>query len=292
MRSMLFVPGDSPRKMEKALGSGADALIIDLEDSVAPAAKDAARETAAAFLEEQVNEAGRPALLVRVNALDTGLTQADIDAIVRTRPDGLFLPKAEGGATVQELHVMMSVAEAHAGIEDGATGIYAIATETARGIFTLGTYAHASPRLKGLTWGAEDLSADIGAETNRVPGHGATEPFRIARSMLLFAAAYAGVAAIDTVHVDFRDLDDLRNECEEARRDGFTAKMAIHPAQVPVINEVFTPSAAEVENAKTVVAAFSANTGVGVVAIDGKMYDRPHLRRAERILARAAAGKL
>ena len=289
MRSMLFVPGDSPKKMEKALGSGADALIIDLEDSVAASAKDTARQTTAAFLAEQANESGRPTLLVRVNALDTGLTNTDIETVMPSRPAGLVLPKAEGGASIQELHVMMSVAEASVGIDDGATDIHAIATETARGLFALGTYAHASPRLKGLAWGAEDLSADIGAETNRLPGLGATEPFRVARSMLLFAAADTGVPAIDTVHVDFRDLDDLRNECEEARRDGFTAKMAIHPAQVPVINEVFTPSPAEVENARAVVAAFSANPDVGVVAIDGKMYDRPHLRRAERILARAGA---
>ena len=286
MRSMLFVPGDSPRKMEKALGSVTDALILDLEDSIAPSAMEAARNITAAFLAEQAGKSGRPALLVRVNALDTGLTGADVDAVMPSRPDGFVLPKAEGGASIQELHVMMSVAEAHTGIEDGVTDIFAIATETARGLFTLGTYAHSSPRLKGLAWGAEDLSADIGAETNRLPGTGATEPFRIARSMLLFAAADANVADIDTVHVDFRDLDDLRNECGEARRDGFTAKMAIRPAQVPIINEVFTPSPAEVENAKAVVAAFSANPDVGVVAIDGKMYDRPHLRRAQRILAR------
>lgn len=228
-----------------------------------------------------------PALMVRVNALDTGLTAADVDAVIPARPHAIMLPKAEGGASVQELHVAMSVAEAESGLEDGVTDIHAIATETAAGIFSLGTFAHASDRLKGLAWGAEDLSADIGAETNRIAGHGATEPFRIARSMLLFAAAAANLVAIDTVHVDFRDLEDLEHECEEARRDGFTAKMAIHPAQVPVINKVFTPSAQEVERAREVMAAFAANPGAGVVAIEGKMYDRPHLRRAERILARA-----
>ncbi|MCC0016974.1 MAG: CoA ester lyase [Rhodobiaceae bacterium] len=287
MRSMLFVPGDSPRKMEKALGSGADALILDLEDSVAPAAKQGARETTAAFLRDNAGKPGCPVLLVRINALDTALTDGDVAAVMAARPAGLLLPKAEGGASVQELHAMMSVAEAEAGIDDGATAIHAIATETARGMFTLGTYRGCSPRLKGLTWGAEDLSADIGAQTNRLPGSGATEPFRIARAMLLFAAADAGIPAIDTVHVDFRDLDDLRNECEAARRDGFTAKMAIHPAQVPVINEVFTPSVEEIEKAQAVVAAFAADPHVGVVAIDGKMFDRPHLRLAERILARA-----
>ncbi|MFN0264012.1 HpcH/HpaI aldolase/citrate lyase family protein [Tepidamorphus sp. 3E244] len=286
MRSMLFVPGDSPRKMEKALSSGADALILDLEDSVSQSGKSEARKLTAQFLADTAGSADTPALMVRVNALDTGMTVEDVDAVISAKPQAIVLPKAEGGATVQELHVAMSVAEARAGIADGTTDIHAIATETARGIFTLGTYGHCSTRLKGLAWGAEDLSADIGAETNRT-ADGATEPFRFARSMLLFGAADAGVAAIDTVHVNFRNLDDLRAECVEARRDGFTAKMAIHPAQVPIINEVFTPSEEDIAFARQVVQAFAQDESVGVVAIDGRMYDRPHLRRAERLLARA-----
>ncbi len=287
MRSMLFVPGDSPKKMARGLECGADALILDLEDSVAPAAKADARAATAAFLAEHISRTDRPSLLVRVNALDSGLIDDDIAGLGPALPEAIMLPKAQGGADIQALHARLSVAEAEHGHTDGATAIHAIATETGRAMFALGTYRDSSPRLQGLTWGAEDLSADIGAETNRLPGAGATEPFRIARTMLLFAAADANVAAIDTVHVDFRDLDDLRDECATARRDGFTAKMAIHPAQVPVINETFTPTPDEIDLARRIINRFAEAGDVGVVAIDGKMYDRPHLRRAEGLLARA-----
>ena len=286
MRSLLFVPGDSPRKLEKALTAGADALLLDLEDAVAPAAKDGARRTVAAFLAEAVAEAGRPRLYVRVNALDTGLTDADLAGVMMEKPDGIVLPKAAGGPDVARLGAKLAVWEARAGVGDGATRVLAIAAESARGIFGLGTYADAGGRLMGLTWGGEDLSADVGAETNRDARGAYTEPYRLARSLTLFAAAAASVDALDAVYTNFRDLVGLEAECREARRDGFVAKMAIHPAQVPVINAAFTPSAEAVEQARAVVAAFRANPDAGVTGVDGEMLDRPHLLRAERLLAR------
>ena len=286
MRSLLFVPGDSARKLEKALGSGADALIVDLEDSVAPSAKATAREIAAAFLREAGQAAERPRLLVRVNALGTGLTDADLDGVMEAGPDGIMLPKAAGGPDVAHLGAKLAVREAEFGLPDGETRIVAIATETGRGVFALGTYAGASRRLSGLTWGGEDLSADLGAEANRGEDGLYTDPYRIARALTLFGAAAAEVDAIDSVYTNYRDLDGLARECREARRDGFVAKMAIHPAQVPVINEVFAPTPAALERARAIVAAFAADPGAGVIGLEGEMVDRPHLKRAERLLSR------
>ena len=286
MRSLLFVPGDSPRKQAKGLESGADALIVDLEDSVAADRKEAARAATLAFLNDVGAKPQRPRLLVRVNGLDTGLTDADLDAVVAGRPDAILLPKAEGGPSVVHLDAKLAAREAICGLPDGAIRIMAIATETAAALFAAGTYAGASARLSALTWGAEDLSADLGAETNRDEEGRFTGPFRLARSLCVAAAAAAKVQALDTVFVDFRDTDGLRREAEEARRDGFTGKLAIHPGQVAVINAVFTPSAAEIAKAQAVLAAFAAAPGVGVVGIDGVMYDRPHLERARRLLAR------
>jgi citrate lyase subunit beta/citryl-CoA lyase len=286
VRSLLFVPGDSPRKMEKGMTSGADALIVDLEDSVGANGKAAARGTASAFLKEALAQATRPRIYVRVNALDTGLTDDDLDAVVGAKPDGILLPKAEGGASVTQLDAKITAREAHAGVDDGHLKILALATETAAALFQAGTYGGSSPRLEGLTWGAEDLSAALGTETNR-DAHGEfTEPFRLARTLCIAGAAAAGVPAMDTVYVDFRNDAGLRRECEEARRDGFTSKFAIHPAQVAIINDVFTPSAAAIADAEGVVAAFAAQPGAGVVAIGGVMYDVPHLKRAQRLLAR------
>jgi citrate lyase subunit beta/citryl-CoA lyase len=287
MRSLLFVPGDSPRKLAKGLESGADALILDLEDSVAGDRKAEARATALAFLKDAGKADKRPRLLVRVNSLETGLTDADLDAVVAGRPDAILLPKAEGGPSVIHLDAKLAAREALAGLPDGAIGIMAIATETAAALFAAGTYVGASPRLSALTWGAEDLSADIGAETNRDADGSFTGPFRLARSLCVAAAAAAKVAALDTVFIDFRNADGLRREAEEARRDGFVGKLAIHPGQVAVINEVFTPAPADIAKAQAVIDAFAAAPGVGVVGIDGVMYDRPHLERAKRLLARA-----
>ncbi len=286
MRSLLFVPGDSPKKLEKAIGAGADALILDLEDSVAAANKGAARLTALAFLREQRGAPGRPALFVRINGFDTGLSEGDLDAVMTAAPDGVMLPKAGGGADVTLLDARIAVREALHGLTAGGTAILAIATETASSLFALGTYPDCSPRLAGLAWGAEDLSAEVGALAVRSAGAW-TEPFRLTRNLCLFAAAAAGVAAIDTVHTNFRDLDGLGRECEEAARDGFAGKLAIHPAQVPIINHAFTPSPEQVERAERIVAAFAASGDPGVTALDGAMLDRPHLKAARRLLARA-----
>jgi citrate lyase subunit beta / citryl-CoA lyase len=290
MRSLLFVPADAPAKLEKGLGCGADAIIVDLEDSVAPERKAAARQGAAAFLETAVRRPARPRLLVRVNGLATGLTDADLDAVVAARPDAIMLPKAEGGASIMHADAKLATREALAGLPDGHVKIVAIATETAQSLFVAGTYRAASPRLSALTWGAEDLSTEFGAEANRDADDGRfLDPYRLARTLCLAAAAAAEVLALDTVYVDFRNEAGLRRECEEARRDGFHGKMAIHPAQVATINDVFTPKPEAVARAQAIVAAFAAAPGAGVVGIGGVMYDRPHLTKALRLIARAKA---
>jgi citrate lyase subunit beta/citryl-CoA lyase len=287
MRSLLFVPGDSARKLEKGLGSGADALLVDLEDSVALSAKEAARKASAEFLAAARKESNRPRLFVRVNGLTTGLIDADLEAVMAPGLDGIMLPKTVGGIDVSHLGAKLAVREAEYGLEDGATRIIAIATENARGVFALGTLAGASHRLAGVAWGGEDLAADVGAEVNRGADGLYTDPYRIARSLTLFAAAAAEVDAIDSVYTNFRDTDGLAAECRDAARDGFVAKMAIHPGQVPVINEAFTPSGEALAHAREIVAAFAQDPGAGVVGIGGRMIDRPHLKQAERLLARA-----
>jgi citrate lyase subunit beta/citryl-CoA lyase len=286
MRSLLFVPADGGSKLDKALASGADAVIIDLEDSIAPDRKAQARESAAAFLKAAVAQASRPRLLVRVNAIATGLIDEDLDAVVPARPDAILLPKAEGGASIIHADAKLTAREAIAGLAEGRVKIVAQAIETAAGLFAAGNIRGASRRLIGLTWGPEDLSAEIGAEANRDAQGLLTEPYRLARSVCLYAAAAAGVAAIETVYVDFRNLAGLKRETEEARRDGFVGRLAIHPAQVSVINEVFTPTADAIARAQAIVDAFAKAPGAGVVAIEGKMYDRPHLARAQALLAR------
>jgi citrate lyase subunit beta / citryl-CoA lyase len=287
MRSFLFVPADGGKKLDKAMASGADALIVDLEDSISAAGKADARRSAADFVRDAVQQNRRPRLLVRVNGFATGLTDADLDAVVPARPDAIMLPKAEGGAGVIHADAKLTAREAIAGLPDGHIKIVAIATETATALFLAGTYRGASARLEGLTWGAEDLSAELGAETNRDGDGRFLDPYRLARALCLAGAAAAQVQAIDTIAADFRNLELLRRETEEARRDGFTGKMAIHPAQVPVINEVFTPTPDAIAKARAVIAAFESNPGKGTVGIDGVMYDRPHLERAKQLLARA-----
>jgi citrate lyase subunit beta / citryl-CoA lyase len=290
MRSLLFVPADSPRKLEKGMTCDADALIIDLEDSIALDGKAAARHSAAAFLKEAMASATRPTLLVRINGLQTGLTDADLDAIVPAKPDAIMLPKAEGGASVIHADAKLAVREAQSALPDGHIRILPIATETAAAMFLAGTFAGSSNRLIGLTWGAEDLSAELGAQANRDAAGNFLDPYRLARVLCIAGAAAAGIPAIDTVYVDFRNSDGFRRECEEACRDGFTGKMAIHPAQVPIINEVFTPTPQAIAQAQAIVDAFAANPGAGTIGIGGVMADQPHLLRAQRVLARARAG--
>lgn len=284
MRSLLFVPGDSERKLAKGLSSGADVLIVDLEDSVSADNKQAARETATAFI---ASERNGPSIYVRVNDLSTGLIDDDLAAVMKAAPAGVMLPKSNSADDVGRLAVRLRVHEAENGLADGVTKIIPIITETPLGTLNAATYRHAGARLAGLTWGAEDLSAEIGAADTRDDEGAYTDVFRFARVSTILAAGAAEVAAIDTVFPDFRDEEAFRRDCLEGMRDGFTGRMAIHPAQVPIINEVFTPSQEAVAHARAVVAAFAAAGNPGVVGIDGKMYDRPHLKRAERLLARA-----
>ncbi|MDP4021034.1 CoA ester lyase [Methylobacterium sp. NEAU 140] len=291
MRSLLFVPGDSRSKLDKALGSGADALIVDLEDSVSSGSKEAARSISAAFLAEAAMRDVRPLLFVRVNDLATGLTDEDLEAVMRSAPDGIVLPKAVGGRDIRDLAGRLDRAEARNGIAPGRTRILPIATETARGVLAIGTIPDASPRLCGVTWGGEDLSADIGAEANRDGAGRYTDPYRHARLMTLLTAAAAEVDAVDAVFTAFRDADGLAGECRAARRDGFVAKMAIHPGQVPVINAAFGASPEALQEAREIVALFAADPQAGVLGLNGRMIDRPHLRRAQRLLARNATAR-
>jgi citrate lyase subunit beta/citryl-CoA lyase len=284
MRSLLFVPADGGAKLDKAMASGADGVILDLEDSITPERKQQARAAALDFLKTAGARKSRPRLLVRINGLDTGMTDADLDAVVAGRPDAILFPKAEGGATVTHLDAKLTAREAIAGIPAGCIKILAQTVESAAGLFSAGTYRDCSPRLIGMTWGPEDLSAELGAEANREADGTLTEPYRIARTMCLFGAAAAKVPAIETIHVDFRNPEVVRRDTELARRDGFSGRLAIHPAQVAPINEVFTPSPEQIAKAKAVVAAFAAQPNAGAVGIDGKMYDRPHLLRAQRPL--------
>ena len=290
MRSLLFVPASDPRKLDKGLASGADVVLIDLEDSVALDAKTAARAVMSDFVRAHAGAGDRPRLFVRINGFATGLADVDLDAAVAAGADGIMLPKAGGGMDVTRLDAKIAVAEAVHGIADGRTRIIAIATETAHAVFQAGTYRGASHRLAGLAWGAEDLSADLGAATARGADGHFLDAFRLARTLTLLGAVAAEVAPIDGVFTDFRNLDGLRAECEEAARDGFIAKMAIHPAQVAVINDAFTPSAAAIAEAERIVEAFRAAGDPGVVGLDGVMLDRPHLMRSRRILARAGRG--
>jgi citrate lyase subunit beta/citryl-CoA lyase len=277
MRSLLFVPADSERKIAKALACGADAVILDLEDSVAPDNKPQARAAAAAALEAQ-----RPVKLwVRVNGLDSGLTQADVAAVLAHRPDGVVLPKSQSRADVE--HLVGIIRDAG----DGADGtpILAIATETAQSLFHMGSYVGAT-NLYGLTWGMEDLATALGAQANRDEAGQPTEPYRLARTLCLIGARAAGVAPIDAVYSNFRDLNRLEAICREAARDGFTGKMCIHPDQVPVINAAFTPSPEAIARARRILQAFADAGHAGVVGLDGEMLDVPHRKAAQALLRR------
>ncbi|SNS39454.1 HpcH/HpaI aldolase/citrate lyase family protein [Sphingopyxis indica] len=280
LRSLLFVPGDRPERFAKAAASGADAIILDLEDSVSPANKDMAREAVADYL------AGTREVitLVRVNPLDGHMTAADVAAVAAAAPDAIMLPKAEGAPSIAQLDTILRSEGGDAG---HLPPILPIATETPAAIFTLGSYREARERLVGLTWGAEDLPAAIGAATSREADGSYTEPYRVARALTLFAAHGAGVAAIDTVFPAIKDEGGLSAYAARARRDGFTGMMAIHPSQVAPINAAFTPSADEVARAQAIVDAFAANPGAGVLQIDGKMIDAPHLKQARHILSLA-----
>jgi citrate lyase subunit beta / citryl-CoA lyase len=285
MRSLLFVPGDDERKIAKGLASAADALILDLEDSVGQSRKDAARALCAATLAN----GARMKLFVRINALDTPAALLDLAAVVKARPYGIMLPKCRSGDDARLVAHYLTALEARDGVPAGETKLLPIVTETGGSMFGLGSYDHPPiPRLCGMLWGGEDLAADLGGITNRDEDGRYGAPYLLARSLCLFAAAAAAVVAVDAVYTNFRDPAGLRKEAIEGLRSGFSAKAAIHPDQIAVINEAFTPSAADVEAARQVIAAFDASPGAGVVSVGGKMLDRPHYRTAQRVLARAA----
>jgi citrate lyase subunit beta/citryl-CoA lyase len=292
MRSLLFIPADDERKLGKGVSTGADALILDLEDAVSTARKGAARTVAAQYIRETRLLEKRPLLYVRINALDTPLWEDDLAGVIGARPDGIVLPKPRSGEDVHKLSIALHHAEARAQTPEGQSRILAIATEVAASLLSMPSYIGASTRLEALTWGAEDLSAAIGARTNREDdGRTWRSPFRLARDLCLFTAAAAGVQPIDTVFANFRDQEGLRAEAHAAACDGFTGKMAIHPNQVAIINQEFTPGAEEVALAEEIVQAFGADPQAGVIGIRGHMVDRAHVARAERLLARAKAAK-
>jgi len=285
MRSLLFVPGDDERKIAKGLASAADALILDLEDAVAPRKKSVARELCARTL---ASADTRNKLFVRINALDTADALFDLAAIVGGRPFGVVLPKCRGGDDVRLVGHYLTALEAKERVAVGAIRVLPIVTESGAAMFGLGSYDNPPiPRLCGMLWGGEDLAADVGAIANRDEEGRYAAPYQLARSLCLFAATAASVIAVDAVYTNFRDLAGLKEEALEGLRSGFSAKAAIHPDQIEAINAAFTPSAADIEWADRVIAAFDESPGAGVASVDGKMLDRPHYRSAQRVLARA-----
>lgn len=282
MRSWLFAPGDSEKKMQKAADSAADIAIFDLEDAVAPEEKPKARTMVHDFLRAQSEDA-RGRLWVRVNPLDGPHTLADLAAVMPARPGGIMLPKVYGRPDVERLDHYLSAFEAAHGIAEGATRVIVLVTETAAAMFTTGDYAGA-PRVIALTWGAEDLADSIGASSNRNADGSYGFTYELARSLCLLGAAAAGVAPIETIQGDFRDLDGLKARAEKVRRDGYCGMLAIHPAQVDVINAAFSPNAEEIAEAQEIVDLFAANPGVGTIGFKGGMLDRPYLARAQALL--------
>jgi citrate lyase subunit beta/citryl-CoA lyase len=283
LRSLLFVPGDSERKFARAMECGADALILDLEDSVAASEKAAARAHVAGLIEPNAKRAWT--FIVRVNALDTGLTLGDLAAVVKPGLEALLIPKVDGAADLARIGHYLDALEAKAGMASGSVKLASVATETPKAMFALGSYAPSHPRLIAVTWGAEDLSAALGGTDNKEPDGSWTFPYQTARAGCLFAASAAEVAAIDTIYADFRDPEGLERDCRRSRRDGFVGRLAIHPDQVAIINRCYAPSEAEITHAQRIVAAFEASPGVGALAMDGKMVDLPHLKAARKILA-------
>jgi citrate lyase subunit beta/citryl-CoA lyase len=285
IRSWLYIPGDSDKKLAKADGCGADAVVLDLEDSVSPANRPAARQKIRAFLDARPMAGRRYQVWVRVNCLAESAL-VDLAAVVGGSPDGIVLPKIDGPEDVTRLSHYLDALEAREGVEAGSIKIAAVATETPAAPLRLHEFAKADlPRLVGLNWGAEDLSAAIGASTNLDANGQWTLTYRWARSVVLLASKAAGVQAVETVYVDYRDTEGLRASCRAAAQEGFTGRAAIHPDQVGPINEAFAPSAEDVELARKIVAAFDKEGGVGTVGIDGKMFDIPHLKRARHVLA-------
>ena len=282
LRSLLFVPGDSEKKLAKSISTSADALILDLEDSVSPDRTAIARSMVAEFLKAHSNRAQQ--LWVRINPLQTPLALHDLVAVMAGKPDGIMLPKPLNAKDAQQLDHCLSALEVREGLELGSTRIIPVATEVAGALFDLQSYAGATPRLQGLTWGAEDLATAVGATSNRNEQGDFTFTYQLARSLCLLASAHAEVQAIDTLSVDFKDMKALAADVHNARREGFSGKLAIHPDQVEVINQGFTPSATDISHAQRIVDAFAQAQGAGAVQLDGKMVDKPHLTQALRLL--------
>ena len=285
VRSWLFVPGDSERKLAKARDNEADALILDLEDAVSDDRQEIARGMVRAYLQEH-SDRGRQQLWVRVNPLDSELSLPDLAAVMPGAPDGIVIPKVHSAKDVNTLGHYLSALEASHGIERGSTGILCVATETAASLLTFHTYLDdVTPRLRAMTWGAEDLAAALGASDNRHPRTGEyDDPYLLAKSLCLAACRAIDVQPVGVVYTDFRDHDGFREDCLRDRRAGFVGKIAIHPAQSAIANEAFTPSDEEIAHARRVVAAFEENPGVGTVGLDGKMLDMPHLKQARNTL--------
>lgn len=287
MRSWLFAPGDSEKKMGKAVAGAADVVIFDLEDAVATENKPEARRMVHEFLRDHPDDRAR--IFVRINPLDGPFTLEDLVAIMPGKPGGIMLPKVYGRQDVEDLHRYLEVLEVAHGIERGSTPVIVLVTETAEGMFHTGDYKDA-PRVIALTWGAEDLADSVGASSNINPDGSYSFTYEMARSLCLLGAATAGVAAIETIQGDFRDLEGLKARAEKVRRDGYVGMLAIHPAQVDVLNEAFTPSEEEIAEAREIVAIFEANPGVGAIGYKGGMLDRPHLSRAQQLLATVENG--
>jgi citrate lyase subunit beta/citryl-CoA lyase len=287
----LFVPGDSERKQAKAESSAADALILDLEDAVSPENLPRAREMVRDYLKAH-RDRGRQQLWVRVNPLQTDIALPDLAAVMPGAPDGIVLPKSDSSEQTITLGHYLSALETREGLPLGSTRILPVATETARAMFALGTYQQLSPRLIGLTWGAEDLSTAVGASSNRTLDGQYEFTYKLARSLCLLAASAAGIQAIDTLFPNFKDAEGLLADSKAARVAGFSGRIAIHPDQVEVINRAFTPDEAELAFARRVIDAFANAGGAGAIQLDGKMLDRPHLTQAQKLLSlatRAAA---
>jgi len=285
IRSVLFIPGDSEKKLAKADEFAADALVLDLEDSVAPTRKPVAREMVREFLDARQGKR-KSQLWIRINPLDHPDVLQDLVKTIGGAPDCLMQPKTNGPEDVLKLSHYLDALEAREGLAPGSIKIHSISTETAVAIFTLGDYAKQRlPRLISMNWGAEDLSSAIGAAGNKGPDGDWDFPYQIVRTQFLFAAHAASVQAIDTLYADYKDEAGLRHSCDLARRQGFTGRIAIHPAQVDIINESFSPSAENVAHARRVVDAFAVAPDAGTIGIDGKMYDIPHLNQAKHILA-------
>ena len=285
IRSALFVPADSKEKLNKAMKYDADCLFVDLEDSVSLGNKEKAREIAREFVENNRNDG--KLIYVRINALDSGESDDDLKTIMIAKPHGIVLPKSKSGADVTQLDAQLRVLEAENNIKDGQTRIIAIVTESAQAVLQTAQYRGASPRLEAMTWGAEDLAADIGVAEKR-DGYGKyREVFQFARIQTLLGAIAANVQPIDGIYDDFEDVRGLKKECEEAVKDGFIGKMAIHPKQVPIINKAFTPAKTDVEKAKKIIKTFEKENNAGVIAMDGKMLDQPHLKQAHNVIKRS-----